>query len=140
MPSNPIRWLNRDAVLAAHEVSLSRFGGSPGIRDEHLLDSALARPEMIAHYEPTATVYRLAAAYAFGLAKNHAFVDGNKRIGFLAAYMFLRDNGYRLIATEQEVVELMLAVASSAMGEDQVAEFFASRTVEASLDTQRPQQ
>ncbi len=81
-------WVLRETVLALHEQLLAAFGGSSGIRDEGLLDSALARPENRHAYDAPA-VFELAAAYAFGLVKNHPFVDGNKRIGFAAAIGFL---------------------------------------------------
>jgi death-on-curing protein len=114
-------WLSRAAALAFHEVSLARFGGLAGIRDEGLLDSALARPAMLLHYEPGTGVHRLAACYAVGLAKNHPFADGNKRTAFLSAYVFLRDNGWRLTASQAAVVVAMLGVASGTVGEAEFA-------------------
>ncbi len=116
-----LRWLDRGAVLAFHDVSLERFGGRPGLRDEGLLDSALARPKMLAHDKPATGVHRLAACYAVGLAKNHPFVDGNKRTAFLAAYVFLRDNGWSFAATQSEVVVQMLGVASGSVTEERLA-------------------
>ena len=115
------RWLRWEAVLAFHDVSLARFGGESGIRDEGLLESALARPRMLAHYEPGAGVHRLAACYAVGLAKNHPFIDGNKRTAFLAAYVFLRDNGWRITAPQTSVVIQTVGIASGAVTEEQFA-------------------
>ena len=88
-------WLLKETVLALHERLLADFGGSAGLRDEGLLDSALARPENLFAYG-TPTVFELAASYAFGLVKNHPFIDGNKRVGFAAALVFLEINGRSL--------------------------------------------
>lgn len=92
------RWIDKRALLLLHRESLAAHGGAPGLRDERLLDSALNRPLNLAAYE-TPDFADLAAAYGFGLAKNHPFVDGNKRAAFLAVGMFLILNGYRLAAT-----------------------------------------
>lgn len=96
-------WLTREAVLAIHAQLLARFGGSAGIRDENLLESALAKPRQLHAYgQPNA--YEMAAAYAFGIVKNHPFIDGNKRAGFVAAYTFLGVNGIDFTASEEEAV------------------------------------
>jgi death on curing protein len=96
-------WLTREAVLAIHAQLLARFGGSAGIRDDNMLESALAKPRQLHAYgEPNA--YEMAAAYAFGIVKNHPFVDGNKRAGFVAAYTFLGINGFDFTAPEEEAV------------------------------------
>lgn len=96
-------WLTREAVLAIHAQLLARFGGSAGIRDDNMLESALAKPRQLHAYgEPNA--YEMAAAYAFGVVKNHPFVDGNKRAGFVAAYTFLGINGFDFTAPEEEAV------------------------------------
>ena len=109
-------WVQRETVLILHEQLLAAFGGTPGIRDEGLLDSALARPQsLFAYGKPT--IVRLAAAYAFGLIKNHPFVDGNKRIGFAVAALFLELNGYRFQAAEADVVVRTLALAAGAATE-----------------------
>ena len=109
-------WINRRALLLLHGESLVLHGGAQGIRDEGLLDSALTRPENLALYgQPD--VFDCAAAYAFGLAKNHPFIDGNKRAGFLGAGMFLRLNGYRLTASQQDATLTMLALAASELSE-----------------------
>jgi death on curing protein len=112
-------WLNKAVVIAVHESQLSEHGGGAGVRDQNLLESALARPENLAAYvEPD--VCDLAAAYGFGISRNHAFIDGNKRTGFVAAVMFLRLNGYTLTADDTAKVLTMLAVAA---GEITEAEF-----------------
>jgi death on curing protein len=120
-------WINRRALLLLHGESLVLHGGAPGIRDEGLLDSALARPENLAAYgQPD--VHDCAAAYAFGLAKNHPFIDGNKRAAFLGAGMFLRLNGFRLTATQQDATLTMLALAASDMTEAAYADWLRKHT------------
>jgi death-on-curing protein len=115
-------WLRRDALEALHNEQLAEHGGVPGLRDEGLLESALARPEnLAAHGDPSA--FDLAAAYAFGIAKNHPFIDGNKRAGFQAAATFLLLNGWELIATDRSVVETMLGLAAGEIGESAFAAF-----------------
>ena len=96
-------WLTREAVLAIHAQLLARFGGISGIRDDNMLESALAKPRQLHAYgQPNA--YEMAAAYAFGIVKNHPFIDGNKRAGFVAAYTFLGINGIDFTASEEEAV------------------------------------
>ncbi len=109
-------WIRRDVVLAFHERLLAEHGGAAGIRDESLLDSALGRPEnLFADGKPTLS--DLAASYAFGLVKNHPFIDGNKRIGFATAALFLELNGRRFGAQEVEAVLRTLALAAGEMTE-----------------------
>ena len=109
-------WVRRDVVLAFHEQLLAEHGGSAGIRDEGMMDSALGRPEnLFAHGKPT--LFDLAAAYAFGLVKNHPFIDGNKRIGFATAALFLDLNGQHFTAPEVEAVLNTLALAAGKMRE-----------------------
>lgn len=122
-------WVSKKALLLLHEESLAEFGGVRGIRDEGLLDSALARPLQIHCYQPDFTLSALAAAYAFGIAKNPALVDGNKRLGFLASGLFLAVNGYRLMADQVESIAGMIAVASGEMDEAQLAGWIAERVV-----------
>ena len=109
-------WVLRESVLALHEQLLAEFGGLAGIRDDGLLESALARPENKLAYK-TASVFVLTAAYAFGLVKNHPFIDGNKRTGFAVAIVFLEVNGYRFEAPEADATVKTLALAASAMTE-----------------------
>lgn len=117
---NPV-WLLKPAVIAVHNMMIARFGGASGIRDEGLLDSALARPINIYHYDDAADVAALAAAYAAGLIQNHPFVDGNKRIGFMAAYMFLDLNGAILVADEVSATAMTLSLAASEIEEQDYA-------------------
>jgi death-on-curing protein len=111
-------WLRKDVLLAVHERLLAEHGGSSGIRDEGLLESALGRPQNLFGYGKPA-IFDLAAAYGFGIIKNHPFVDGNKRTGFMAAYLFLVRNGYEFTAEESDVVIKTLAVAAGKMSEAQ---------------------
>jgi death-on-curing protein len=104
------RWVNRQVLLLLHDESLAEHGGAPGLRDEGLLESALARPVNLALYA-TPDVADLTAAYGLGLAKNHAFVDGNKRAAFLAVGLFLALNGYRLSATQADATLTMMSVS-----------------------------
>ncbi len=120
---NEPRWLTRRDVLAFHRLQIEEHGGSHGLRDGGLLDSALARPRQKHAYEPESDLAALAAAYGFGLAKNHAFVDGNKRVAFVAMYVFLALNGHDLVASEPEVVTIMESVASGTVDEPALAEW-----------------
>ncbi len=109
-------WLDRAVLIAAHGEQLAEHGGASGIRDENLFDSAIARPLNLAAYgNPDAA--SLAAAYGVGLAKNHPFIDGNKRTAFVAVETFLLLNGHELNATDAECVLTMLAVAAGEMDE-----------------------
>ena len=115
-------WINRHALLLLHGESLVLHGGAPGIRDAGLLDSALSRPVNLAAYSsPDIFDCAAAYAYAFGLTKNHPFIDGNKRAGFLGAGMFLRLNGHRLAATQQDATLTMLALAAGEISEAEFA-------------------
>ena len=104
-------WVSAEVVLAMQEELLARFGGVAGLRDEGLLDSAINRPRHLFHYE-TPSLFELAAEYAFGIVKNHPFLDGNKRAGFMAAYVFLGANGQDLEVPEDEAVLHTLALAA----------------------------
>ena len=110
-------WLIKSAVLAVHNMMIARFGGADGIRDEGLLDSALARPVNIYHHDRDAEITQLAAAYAGGIMRNHSFVDGNKRTGFMAAYIFLDLKGSKLVADEVSATAMTLALAASEIDE-----------------------
>ncbi len=118
--SEPI-WVRRDVLELLHSESIAEHGGLDGLKDEGLFESALARPLNLLAYEGVTELSRLAACYAFGLAKNHAFLDGNKRIAFIAAGLFLRLNGYRLIADQAQATLVMLSVASGSFSEDELA-------------------
>jgi death on curing protein len=123
-------WILRDTVLALHDQLLAEFGGSSGIREEGLLASALARPENFRAYGKP-SVFALAASYAFNLVKNHAFMDGNKRIGFAIAALFLEINGYRLQASEADAIVRTLALAAGAMDEADYAEWLEANSKKA---------
>ncbi len=117
----------RLVVDAAHLDQLREHGGLTGVRDENGLEAALARPQQKRHYEPDADLATLAAAYAFGLAKAHAFNDGNKRAAFLTAVIFLGLNGKDLDATEAEVVQAMTALAAGSLSESDMAAWIRER-------------
>ena len=105
-------WLSKTVVLAMHEKLIADHGGSAGLRDPGLLDSALARaPQIYAYGKPDTC--DLAAAYAAGIIRNHPFVDGNKRAGFMSAYVFMAENGLQLTAPEVEVVQIVTLLAAS---------------------------
>jgi len=120
------RWIDRRALLLLHEESLATFGGASGLRDEGLLDSALARPVNRFLYEATNDLAELAAAYCFGIARNHAFVDGNKRAAFLSIGLFMGLNGRRLRADPVDAVETMLAMAAGRLDEPGLARWIAA--------------
>jgi death-on-curing protein len=115
-------WLDKRVLVAGHDEQIAEHGGASGLRDEGLLDSALARPVNLALYgEPD--VFELAAAYGFGLAKNHAFIDGNKRIAAIAAEGFLALHGFSLSASDAELVVAILRLAASELDEVSFADW-----------------
>jgi death-on-curing protein len=120
--SEPV-WVRPNVLKLLHGESIAEHGGADGLRDEGLFETALARPQNLFAYEGVDDVARLAAAYAFGLAKNHAFVDGNKRIAFIACAMFLRLNGLRLVAEQSEAVLTFLALAAGDLDEKALADW-----------------
>ena len=115
-------WLLEETLIALHDVLVSEFGGETGIRDEGLLESALARPRNLLNYG-RADLFDLAAAYAYGLVKNHPFIDGNKWVGFMAAAVFLELNRIRFQAAEVDAAVEMLAVAAGERTEIQFAQW-----------------
>ena len=119
---NGWKWVNRKVLLLLHDESLAEHGGASGLRDEGLLDSALARPMNLALYQEP-DIASLAASYCVGLAKNHPFVDGNKRAAFLAIGLFLMVNGFRLKATQAEATLTILDVAAGNMEEIALADW-----------------
>jgi death-on-curing protein len=119
MGKEPI-WLIYDQVIAIHSRQLRRFGGAPGLRDEGLLRSAIERPLNKWHYERT-ELPELAAAYAFGLAKNQAFVDGNKRIAFMSMMTFLRKNGVRFLPDPAHATRIIISLAAGEVSEESLA-------------------
>ncbi len=114
-------WIDPRSLRLLHEASLSEFGGASGVRDVALFESAMARPQNLFAYNPDVDVADLAASYGYGLTKNHAFVDGNKRVEFASVGVFLGINGYRLKTTDVDAVKIMLGVASGDITEDEFA-------------------
>jgi death-on-curing protein len=114
-------WLDRLVVDAIHADQLREHGGLPGVRDENALESARARPLQKWRYGEERDIAALAAAYGFGLVRNHPYRDGNKRIGFLALATFLGINGHELTATDEEVVTEIVALASGNVSEEALA-------------------
>ena len=122
------RWLLDSVVMAIHDEQIAEHGGSSGIRDAALLSSALARPKHQMNYgEPS--VFDLGAAYAYGIIRNHPFVDGNKRTGFLAAYVFLNINGWQLRASEVEAVNAVWALAAGEIEEPGFSNWLKNKSV-----------
>lgn len=115
------RWLSPVQVLSVHADQIQAHGGSLGLRDRGLFESALERPRNRFRYEPDSDLAALAAAYGFGLSSNHAFVDGNKRVAFQAMYLFLGLNGFRIDSSEEEVVSLILSLANGDLDEPALA-------------------
>ena len=124
------RWPSRAAALALHDRSIGLHGGAPGLRDEGLLESALARPANRFHYEAIDDVCALAATYLVALASNRAFTDGNKRVAFAVMGLFLRLNGRRLVAAQADAVRTVLAVAAGERDIDALAEWVRMRSIE----------
>lgn len=128
MKKTPV-WINKRALLFLHSITLTDHGGDFGLRDEGLLDSALARPKNLIAYEKTSGISDLAASYCAGIMKNHPFVDGNKRAAFLALGLFLELNGYRLTANQPEAFQNILALAAGKLEEAELS-IWVTRNVE----------
>jgi len=122
------RWVSMTLILAVHADQIKEHGGSPGVRDKGLLDSALSRPRNRFGYDSESDLCDLAASYGFGIARNHPFIDGNKRVAFQAMYLFLGLNGLRIDAPEEEAVAVMLALASSELEEPELAAWLRDHT------------
>lgn len=120
-------WLARTVVDAIHHDQLREHGGLRGIRDENVLESALSRPQQKFHYEPDSDLPALAAAYCYGIVRNHPYRDGNKRIGFLVMATFLAVNGVEFEATDAEVVAEILALADGRVQESALADWIRKR-------------
>lgn len=114
-------WVLPELVQAIHQTLLAEHGGLPGVRDKDLLGSALARPLQKATYKSAASIFDLAASYSYGLARNHPFTDGNKRIALTVAAVFLELNGYSLDATEAEAVLIYQQLAAGSLTEEELA-------------------
>ena len=110
-------------VMAIHRMQIDRFGGAEGIRDQGLLESALARPQQLFHYGNDVGIPRLAAAYAFGVARNHPLLDGNKRTAFMVAAVFMEDNGWAVELGQVDVVLKILALATGELPERDLADW-----------------
>lgn len=123
------RWLTRQIVDAVHDRLVRQHGGSFGVRDGGLIDSALARAENRRHYGGGSDLFDLAAAYGYGLAKNHGYVDGNKRVALMAMYVFLGWNGWLLDAPEPEAVVTMEGVAAGSVSEEELARWLRDGSV-----------
>ena len=122
LPNDEPFWLDETMVKAMHDDQLAQHGGTQGIRDENLIAASLARPKHLWSYgEPTPTLFDLAAAYGYGLAKNHGFIDGNKRVAFVAMATFLELNEYSFNAPEEEVVVMILQLASEKENQEKIA-------------------
>lgn len=125
-----IVWIERTLILAIHDRQLSEHGGGAGVRDDTLLDSALARPrQRHAYGDPPPDLADLAASLAFGLARNHAFVDGNKRTAHIAYRVFLSLNGMQLVASDEEKYVAMLALAEGRLSEADFAEWLRGHVI-----------
>ena len=123
-------WIQPAIAQAIHDEQLAEHGGGSGVRDAGLLESVLARPQQLAHYgEPPPDVYALAAAYGYGLARNHPFIDGNKRTAFVVMLLFLYLNGYRIEATDAEKAMTMLKVAAGQIDEPTLATWLRTHAV-----------
>lgn len=120
----PPKWLRKDTVFAVHQKTILEQGGRPGIRDEGLLESALARPLNVYEYTDNPNLFHLAAAYGYGIASNHPFIDGNKRAPFYASVGFLRINGIFLNATEADAAFTFLSLAAGKLNEEGLANWF----------------
>ena len=126
MPRHDWRWVALDVAVTAHAEQLAEHGGGEGVRDMTLLESAMARPRNLAAYgKPDAAT--LAAAYAYGIARNHPFVDGNKRTAAVVSETFLILNGYRLTASDAELVVAFVALAAGELSEEEMADWFRER-------------
>ncbi|MEQ9152850.1 MAG: type II toxin-antitoxin system death-on-curing family toxin [Parvibaculum sp.] len=122
------RWVSPKTVYAVHDRQLAEHGGLDGIRDQGAVESALARPQNLAVYDdPDAAA--LAAAYAYGLARNHGFADGNKRTGWVVARLFLADNGCRLRFDKADAVRTVEALAAGTLSEEDLAAWFRKHLV-----------
>jgi death on curing protein len=122
-------WISVELATAIHRRQLAEHGGADGVRDQGLLESALGRPRhLFAYSDPTPQVPQLAAAYAFGIAKNHAFIDGNKRTAAVVCETFLNLNGFELFATDAEAYPIFLALAAGELSEEQFTDWLVKFT------------
>ncbi|MBA3770222.1 MAG: type II toxin-antitoxin system death-on-curing family toxin [Blastocatellia bacterium] len=122
-----MHWLTINRAVAIHRRQIAEHGGSDGVRDTGLLESAFARLHNIEAYEPDADIARFAAAYAFGIVKNHPFIDGNKRTGYVVMETFLVKNGFWLSATPADKYLTFISLADGSLSEDELAEWLRTR-------------
>lgn len=123
-------WISKELAIAIHKRQLAEHGGADGVRDEGLLDSALSRPRhLFAYDDPTPGIPTLAAAYAFGIAKNHAFIDGNKRTAAVVCETFLELNGYTLTASDAEIYPVFLGLAAGSVSEGDLIKWLMANCV-----------
>lgn len=125
-----MRWVSEETVLAIHRRQISEHGGKDGVRDHGLLQSALAKPQNILVYGEKVEIARLATAYAFGIAKNHPFMDGNKRTALVVMRTFLLLNGFDLKASQEEKYLTVMALASGTLSENDLADWIRGRLQE----------
>jgi death-on-curing protein len=119
-------WVDKREVLVIHDRQLAEHGGGAGVRDESLLESALARPRnLLAYSEESVSLYRVAAAYSSGISSNHPFVDGNKRTALVVSYLFLALNGIEIKAAHEDAYLTFLGLAEGVVSEDELARWFA---------------
>lgn len=122
-------WIDKPEVLVAHSRQLAEHGGSDGIRDEGLLESALGKPRNVFAYEEDCTLARLAASYAYGIARNHPFVDGNKRTALVVSVSFLLINNVRIQASPEDTYFTFLHLADGSLSEEALAAWFEAHAV-----------
>ncbi len=120
-------WVEEQVVLSYHREQISEHGGGAGVRDMGLLQSALSRPQNAFHYNKVVSLAKLAACYAFGIAKNHAFIDGNKRTALVVSFAFLELNGYALRSTQEENYFTFLSQAEGNLTQEALADWFESK-------------
>ncbi|WCL49955.1 type II toxin-antitoxin system death-on-curing family toxin [Leptospira sp. GIMC2001] len=126
---NEPKWLNSKIADAIHIDQIKQHGGSMGIRDKGLLESAMDRPKNKWNYDPSSSIFELAASLGVGIAKNHPFMDGNKRTSFLLMYIFLALNGFKIETSEENVVQVMLSVADGTTKEKELAKWLEEYSV-----------
>jgi death on curing protein len=123
-------WLTIADVLAIHDEQIAEHGGSDGVRDMNVIESAIARPRQLVNFgDSTPDMAALAATLAFGLAKNHGFIDGNKRTSAVATETFLALNGVKVTASDEEIVQVWTDIGAGQMGEDELADWLRAHTL-----------
>lgn len=123
------KWVTVEVIIAMHDRQIAEFGGASGVSDLGLLQSAIARPQNAFYYNQVVSLTKLAACYAFGIAKNHAFVDGNKRTAFMSCYLFLMKNGFAINATEEERFIAILSLANGSISEEEFTKWLEQHIV-----------